>query len=120
VIAVSAGVLGILIATAFYLKPSGRAEKISLSLGGLYRSAYKKFYVDEVYTFVTKKIIFNLISAPAAWIDRNIVDRTMVLSGEITALVSDEIKSLQSGKVYDYVIYFLAGVIMLAVLTVLY
>jgi len=120
VVAVSAGVLGIVIATIFYLKPSGRAEKVSLSLGGLYRSAYKKFYVDEVYTFVTKKIVFNLIAAPAAWIDKNIVDRTMVLSGEITALVSDEIKTLQSGKVYDYVIYFLVGVIMLAVLTVIY
>ena len=120
ILAVSAGVLGIVMATIFYLKPSGRADKISLSLGGLYRSAYKKFYVDEVYTFVTKKIIFNLIAAPAAWIDKNIVDRTMILSGEITALVSDEIKTLQSGKVYDYVVYFLAGVILLAVLTVIY
>jgi NADH-quinone oxidoreductase subunit L len=58
-----------------------------------------------------------MISAPAAWIDKNIVDRTMILSGEITALVSDEIKSLQSGKVYNYVIYFLAGAIVLALLT---
>jgi NADH-quinone oxidoreductase subunit L len=120
VIAVSAGLLGILIATVLYLKPSGRAEKISLSLGGLYRSAYRKFYVDEVYTFVTKKIIFNFISAPAAWIDKNVVDRTMILSGEITALVSDEIKTLQSGKVYNYVIYFLAGVIALSLFTIFY
>jgi NADH-quinone oxidoreductase subunit L len=120
VIAVAAGIVGILVATAFYLKPSDRAEKISNSLGGLYRSAYKKFYVDEAYTFVTKKIIFNLISAPAAWIDKNIVDRTMILSGEITSLVSDEIKSIQSGKVYDYFIYFLAGVIVLSILTIVF
>jgi len=120
VIAVSAGIIGIVVATIFYLKPSGRAEKISSSLGGFYRSAYRKFYVDEVYTFVTKKIIFNLISAPAAWIDKNIVDRSMILSGDITALVSDEIKSLQSGKVYNYVIYFLAGVIVLSLLTIFY
>jgi NADH-quinone oxidoreductase subunit L len=39
--------------------------------------AYHKFYIDEVYSFVTKKIIFNLIGRPAAWIDRNIVDGLM-------------------------------------------
>jgi len=120
VTAVSAGVIGILIATAFYLKPNNRSDKFSSSMGGLLRFARNKFYVDEVYTFVTKKIIFNLISAPAAWVDKNIVDRTMILSGEITALVSDEIKSLQSGKVYDYVVYFLAGVILLSLLTIIY
>ncbi len=119
-IAVSAGVLGIAIATIFYLKPSDRAEKISVSLGGLYRSAYRKFYIDEVYTFVTKKIIFNLISAPAAWIDRNVVDRSMILSSEITELVSDEIKEMQSGKVNDYVVYFLVFVIGLSALVVFY
>ena len=119
-VAVAAGLLGILLATLFYLKPGEGAGKISTALGGLYRSAYRKFYVDEVYTFVTKKIIFNLIAAPAAWIDKNIVDRTMVLTGDVTSMVSDEIKTIQSGKVYDYVIAFLVGAIVLAVLIMLY
>ena len=120
VIAVCAGMLGIVLATIFYLKPTAKADKISAAMGGLYRSAYRKFYVDEVYTFATKKIIFNLISAPAAWIDKNIVDRTMVLTGEITSLVSDEIKTVQSGKVNDYVVYFMIGAIALSALAVFY
>jgi len=119
-IAVGAGVLGIVVATAFYLRPNNRAEKFSAAMGGLFRFARNKFYIDEVYTFITKKIIFNMISAPAAWIDKNIVDRTMVLSGEVTALVSDEIKGIQSGKVYDYVIYFFIGVLVLCIITVFY
>ncbi len=119
-IAIGAGVSGILLATMFYLKPNDRSDKLAASLGGLLAAARNKFYIDEVYTFVTKKIIFNLISAPAAWIDKNIVDRTMILAGEITALVSDEVKTMQSGKVYDYVIYFFIGVLAISVLAVFY
>ena len=119
-IAIGAGVSGILLATMFYLKPNDRSDKLASCMGGLLAAARNKFYIDEVYTFVTKKIIFNLISAPAAWIDKNIVDRTMILAGEITALVSDEVKTMQSGKVYDYVIYFFIGVLAISVLAVFY
>jgi NADH-quinone oxidoreductase subunit L len=42
--------------------------------GWSYKTAYRKFYIDEIYLFITKKIIFNLVGRPAAWIDRNIVD----------------------------------------------
>ena len=38
---------------------------------------YNKFYIDEIYMFVTKKIIFNGISQSIAWFDRHIVDGTM-------------------------------------------
>jgi NADH-quinone oxidoreductase subunit L len=113
-IAIGAGLTGILIATALYLKPGDRPDKIAASMGGFLRVARNKFYVDEVYTFITKKIVFNLIAAPAAWIDKHVVDRTMVLTGDLTSLVSDEIKTMQSGKINDYVVYFLAGVIVLS------
>jgi len=118
VVAVAAGILGITVATILYLKPTDRAEKVSVALGALYRSAFKKFYIDEVYSFVTKKIVFNLIAAPAAWIDRNVVDRSMNLTAAVTALVSDEIKTMQSGKVYNYVVWFMAGAIILSVIVI--
>jgi len=118
VIAVAAGITGILIATAFYLKPNDRAEKFTANFKGLLRAARNKFYIDEVYTFITKKIIFNLIAAPAAWIDKNVVDRSMIITGEITSLASDEIKTIQSGKVYDYAVYFLLSAIVLLLLVV--
>ena len=119
-VAIGAGVTGILIATGFYLKKNDRPEKFAAAMGGLLVAARSKFYIDEIYLFVTKKIIFSLISAPAAWIDKNIVDRTMILAGDITAMVSDEIKTMQSGKVYDYVLYFFIGVIAISVLVVFY
>lgn len=114
ILAVGAGVLGIVIAIILYAKQNDKPERISASLGNIYRSAYSKFYVDEIYLFVTKKIIFNLISAPAAWIDRNIVDGLMNLISVTTENVSDGIKEVQSGKIADYVFWFFIGAMGLA------
>ena len=53
---------------------------------------------------------------PAAWFDRNVVDGMVNLTGSATQAVSEKIKKIQSGKVQQYAIYFLAGVIVLAAL----
>ena len=112
---VAFGVIGILLAMWMYKKESLKAEKISQSLGGLYKAAYKKFYIDEIYLFITQKIIFNLIGRPAVWIDKNIVDGLMNGIANTTASVSGFIKGIQSGKVQSYAIYFFGGIVALAV-----
>ena len=56
-----------------------------------------------------------MIGRPAAWIDKNIVDGMMNGTGNTTATISEKIKGFQSGKVQQYAIYFLAGVIGLAI-----
>jgi NADH-quinone oxidoreductase subunit L len=113
---VALALLGIGIAAFLYGKRSDRPEKVVAVFGGLYRFVYHKFYIDEVYSFITKKVIFNLIGRPAAWIDRNIVDGLMNGLAATTAKVSAEIKGIQSGKVQDYALYFFAGIAGLTVL----
>jgi NADH-quinone oxidoreductase subunit L len=112
---VAFGVIGILLAMWMYKKESSKADKLSQSLGGVYKAAYKKFYIDEVYLFITKKMIFNLIARPAAWIDKNIVDGLMNGIANTTASVSVFIKGIQSGKVQSYAIYFFGGIVALAI-----
>jgi NADH-quinone oxidoreductase subunit L len=112
---VAFGIIGILLAMWMYKKESDKSEKLSQSLGGLYKAAYKKFYIDEIYLFITQKIIFNLIGRPAAWIDKNIVDGLMNGIANATASVSGFIKGIQSGKVQSYAIYFFGGIVALAV-----
>lgn len=109
-------VIGIALATWMYKTETGKSAKLAASLNGFYKSAYNKFYVDELYVFITKKIIFNLIGRPAAWIDKNVVDGLVNATGNGTGLISEKIKGLQSGKVQQYAIFFLAGVVGLAVL----
>ncbi len=113
---VALGAAGILLALWLYMKQNNRAEKIAASFGSLYKAAYNKFYVDEIYQFITRKIIFNFIGRPAAWFDRNVVDGLVNITGNTTEAVSEGIKKIQSGKVQQYAIYFLFGVLLLAVL----
>ena len=118
VLPVSLGLAGILLAYWFYAKAGDKPAKLAASLGGLYKAAYHKFYIDEVYQFVTKKIIFNLVGRPAAWFDRNVVDGMINLTGRGTEAVAEGIKKMQSGRVQQYALYFLGGVLLLAVLVI--
>ena len=113
---VAIGLTGIFIAMWLYKKQNNKADAIATYLSGLYNAAYHKFYIDELYLFITQKIIFNLIGKPAAWFDKNIVNGLVNLTGNATLVISEKIKGFQSGKVQQYAIYFLAGVIGLAVL----
>ena len=111
---VALGLAGIFTARWLYKKQNNKPDKFAASLNGFYKAAYHKFYIDEIYLFITKKILFNLIGRPAAWFDRKIVDGLVNLTGSATQVLSEGIKKVQSGKVQQYAIYFLAGVIILA------
>lgn len=111
IVAVAAGAFGITIATIFYARLNNRANTFVKALGSFYQSIYRKFYVDELYLFVTKRIIFNLIGRPAVWIDQNIVDGLMRGIGWAGLRSSDTIRALQSGKVADYALWFFLGTI---------
>jgi NADH-quinone oxidoreductase subunit L len=115
---VALGLAGILTAMVFYKKENDKPGKIAASLSALYKASYHKFYIDELYLFITKKIVFNLIGRPIAWIDKNIVDGLMNAIGNITRGISEMIKGFQSGKVQQYAVYFLFGAIGLVVLFV--
>ncbi len=116
IIPVALGLAGIFLAWWMYKTQNDKPDKLAASLNGLYKAAYHKFYIDEIYMFITQKIIFNLVGRPAAWFDKNIVDGLMNATGNSTKDISETIKGLQSGKVQSYAIYFLVGVIGMALL----
>ena len=105
---------GMGLAFVMYYKESTIADKITSSLGGVYTAAYRKFYIDEVYMFVTKKIMFGMISRPIAWFDRHIIDATMNGIAAVTVYASTSIKGLQSGQLQKYGFVFVSGAILLA------
>ena len=113
-IATSVGLIGIILAWAFYKKENSLSDKYANAFGPLYKWAYDKFYFDEIYLFITKSIIFKWISAPFAKFDRKYVDGTMVGIGNKTVWTSEKIKGLQSGRVQDYAFSFVAGAVVLA------
>ncbi len=116
ILPVALGLAGILLAMWLYSKHNERPDRISASLNGIYKTAYHKFYIDEIYLFITHKVIFNLIGRPAAWFDKYVIDGLVNTVGETTRLVAEKIKGVQSGKVQQYAIYFLVSVVGLALL----
>ncbi len=107
---------GFLLAMFLYLKKNNRADKLASSIKAFYTAAYHKFYIDEIYEFITKKIIFNLVGRPAAWFDKHVIDGMVNFSGSATEAISNGIKKLQSGKIQQYTLYFLGGLIVLTLL----
>ena len=116
IVPVVLAIVGILIAYSLYFKETDRPQKLAAALGGLYKTAYRKFYIDEIYLFITKKIIFNLVGKPSAWIDRNIVDGTMNGIAWTTGKISVLIKGVQSGRVQSYALYFFGGIVVLVII----
>ena len=110
---VGIGLLGILIAMFMYMKPKGASEKMATTFKHLYKWSYNKFYIDEVYLFVTKKIIFDKISKPVAWFDKRVVDATMNGFAWITNYASFHTRELQSGQLQKYAFVFISGVVVL-------
>ncbi|HMC01060.1 MAG TPA: NADH-quinone oxidoreductase subunit L [Flavobacteriaceae bacterium] len=112
-IATLVGVMGIMLAWVFYKKESSLSDRYANALGPFYKWVSDKFYFDEIYMFITKKILFKRVSEPIAKFDRNYVDGTMVGIGNKTVLTSEKIKGLQSGKVQDYAFAFIAGAVII-------
>lgn len=114
-VATVAGLTGWIMALLFYKKSSTLPDRFSALMGKTFVWAQNKFYIDELYFFITRKILFKGVSATAARIDKKYVDGTMVGIGNGTVWVSEKIKKLQSGKIQDYAFAFVSGVVILAI-----
>jgi NADH-quinone oxidoreductase subunit L len=114
------GVLGILVARVIYRSEKPLADRIAAGFGFFYHWAVHKFYFDELYMFLTKRVIFNHISAPIAWFDRHVVDGFMNLLSDVTNEVSFRIRGLQSGHIQGYVFVFVLGAVLLSAYVLLF
>jgi NADH-quinone oxidoreductase subunit L len=112
------GLVGIIVAWVMYKKETSIPDKLAATFKYSYKWAYNKFYMDEVYLFVTKNIIFKYISAPIAWFDRHIVDGTMNSIAFVTQVVSFRIRGFQSGQLQKYGFVFVSGAIFLVILLI--
>ena len=95
------------------------AEKMRAALPALHRWAFKRFYLDEVYQFVTHRIIFAHISKPIAWFDRHVVDGFFDFLAWGTNALGVQIKGLQSGSIQKYAYVFLLGVLILLLIVLI-
>ena len=112
---------GIALATVMYIRGNSKlTTAINKALGIFIEAAYNRFYMDELWLFVTKKIIFNCISRPIAWFDRHVIDATMDMMATITQKCGNIVRPMQSGNVQSYSVWFLSGALLLALMLIFF
>ncbi len=110
-------ICAIAFATWLYAKKNDKPAKMRAALPGLWEAAHRRFYWDEIYMFITHKIIFNIICKGIAWFDRHIIDGTMDAMASVTQYCSLKIRGMQNGSVQTYVIWYFVGAVVLAAIT---
>ena len=119
-LSVVAAIVGIVVAYTMYFKDSDKPAAVAARLKGLYTASLNKFYLDEVWMFITKKVIFNCVSRPIAWFDRHVIDGTMDNIANVTQKASHRVRGLQSGQMQRYVAFLVAGTILIAILVLIF
>ena len=110
-------ILSICLATYIYKGESQPiADRLYKTFPRLHRAAYKRFYQDEIWQFVTHRIIFACVSTPIAWFDRHVVDGTFNFMAWGANEAGESLRPWQSGDVRKYAVWFLTGTIALTLI----
>ena len=110
-------ILSICLATYIYKGESQPiADRLYKAFPKLHRAAYKRFYQDEIWQYVTHRIIFRCISTPIAWFDRHVVDGTFNFMAWGANEAGESLRPWQSGDVRQYAIWFLTGTVALTLI----
>ncbi len=107
-------VASIFLATYMYIgERQPKADAMAEKFSKLHQWAFKRFYLDEVYQYITHRIIFAHVSKPIAWFDRHVVDGFFNFLAWGTNALSFQIRGFQSGSVQKYAFVFLLGTLAL-------
>ena len=110
-------VVAIALATYMYAREDKSIPKyLEKKLPRLHQAALRRFYMDEVWQFITHKVIFGCVSTPIAWFDRRVIDGAMNFSAWGTNVAGETIRPWQSGDVRQYAVWFITGSIALTLI----
>lgn len=115
IISISAVVLGLGLGWFFW---SGQAKPAKVA-GDFSPFGYKlllnRFYIDELYQVIIDKVVLAF-GFFIAWFDRAVVNDSGVNgTGEVTELAGKELKFYQTGKLPNYALAVVVGVIVIAI-----
>ena len=110
-------ILSICLATYIYKgEQQPIADRLYKQFPRLHRAAYKRFYQDEIWQYVTHRIIFRCVSTPIAWFDRHVVDGTFNFLAWGANEAGESIRPWQSGDVRQYAVWFITGSVALTLI----
>ncbi|MDN9009194.1 NADH-quinone oxidoreductase subunit L [Brevibacillus laterosporus] len=114
IVAVLISLFGIGLAYLMYGKKNLPTDIISEQLPWLYQLSYRKFYIDELYTFVFIRPLKG-IGLAFNWLDYYIIGGLVRSIGRLTNMVGRLLSRLQSGQMQTYGFVVLLGLVVLMV-----
>lgn len=84
------------------------------------RLVANKFYIDELYTAIFKKPLYNLSQFIYKQIDQNVFDKIVNGLGSVTISLGEGIRKLQHGSVGFYIFAMVFGIIILALIQIIF
>ncbi|MBN8218152.1 MAG: NADH-quinone oxidoreductase subunit L [Spirochaetes bacterium] len=116
--AATLGILGLFLAFVLYGR-RGADAKAALSVegrGGWYRLILNKFYIDELYLFVARRLLIGGFAGAVKWVDTNVVDAAVGATASGTLRSGALLRRLQNGNLAFYIGAFLFGILLLRIL----
>jgi NADH-quinone oxidoreductase subunit L len=109
-----AALIGIGIASWWYLQSTGIPGRVAENFAGLYRVLTHKYYVDEFYDWLIVRPL-HTVSEKFLWqkVDAGAIDKSLVEGvGGGTAFVGDVLRRVQSGNIPSYATWVLLGAVL--------
>ncbi len=107
---IAVAIIGITLATWMYKSGENPVpDLLKRKMPRLHKAALNRFYMDEVYQFVTHKVIFRFFSIPIAWFDRRVIDGTFNFMAWGTQEAGQTFRTWQNGDVRHYALWLLIG-----------
>src|SRR5262245_16467852 len=105
-------IVGIGLASYFFLRNRGAADAIAARFSGLHRLLMNKYYVDEIYDATIVQPI-RIVSQEGLWkgVDVKLIDGAVNGVGESVIGASDLLRRLQTGSVRVYAASLFVGVV---------
>ena len=100
---------GILLAAVIYYARAVDPARIRDSAGFLYTLLKNKYYIDEMYLFIIRKVVY-VVSEAIAWGDRRVVDGAVNLVAFLCRFSGEKLRYSISGRVQNYALILFSGV----------
>ncbi|CEP68322.1 NADH-plastoquinone oxidoreductase, chain 5 [Moorella glycerini] len=104
---------GIGLAWLLYGRPSDVPEKLATRYRSIYTLLVNKFYIDEIYMWLFRRVVLGLSEA-FNWHDRHVVDGIFDGVGDVTRISGQKLRFLQTGNLQTYALVIFTAVVIIA------
>ncbi|QGP93067.1 NADH-quinone oxidoreductase subunit 12 [Neomoorella glycerini] len=112
-VSVIVALAGIGLAWLFYGRPSDVPEKLATRYRSIYALLVNKFYIDEIYMWLFRRVVLGLSEA-FNWHDRHVVDGIFDGVGDMTRIAGRKLRLLQTGNLQTYALVIFTAVMIIA------